>query len=70
MSVNGKSVDITRADVDVVADRFEVPVAAAIVRDVLDAVASWPEFAAAAGVQRVTVDLIGDHISEWSKPLA
>ena len=70
MSVNGKPVDITRADVDEVADRFEVPGAAAIRRDVLDAVASWPEFAAAAGVQRVTVDLIGDHITAWSKPLA
>jgi hypothetical protein len=52
-----------------VADRFQVPGAAAIVRDVLDAVDSWSAFAAEAGVQRVTVDLIGDHITTWSTPL-
>jgi serine/threonine-protein kinase HipA len=69
MSVNGRSTDITRADVDEVADRFQVPGAAAIVRDVLDAVDSWSAFAAEAGVQRVTVDLIGDHITTWSTPL-
>ncbi|HEX4127811.1 MAG TPA: type II toxin-antitoxin system HipA family toxin [Acidimicrobiales bacterium] len=69
MSVNGRSMDITRADVDEVADRFQVPGAAAIVRDVLDAVDSWSEFAVEAGVQKVTVDLIGDHITSWSKPL-
>ena len=69
MSVNGRSTDITRADVDEVADRFQVPGATAIVRDVLDAVDSWSAFAAEAGVQRVTVDLIGDHITTWSTPL-
>ena len=61
--------EITRADVDEVADRFQVPGAAAILRDVLDAVESWSEFAAEAGVQKVTVDLIGDHMTAWSKPL-
>jgi serine/threonine-protein kinase HipA len=70
MSVNGKSVAITRADLDEVADRFQVPGASAIVQDVLAAVQAWPEFAAEAGVPRITVDLIGDHITEWSKPLA
>jgi serine/threonine-protein kinase HipA len=70
MSVNGRSVDITRADLDEVADRFQVPGAPSIIRRVLDAVDSWSAFAAVAGVQNVTVDLIGDHITEWSKPLA
>jgi serine/threonine-protein kinase HipA len=70
MSVNGKSVDVARSDVDEVADRFQVPGSSAIVQDVLQAVDSWSEFASDAGIRETdTVDLIGQHIATWSKPL-
>jgi serine/threonine-protein kinase HipA len=69
MSVNGKSFDITRADIVEVADRFQIPGASAIVHDVLDAVHSWSGFALEAGVPRDTVSSIGTDIAAWSQPL-
>jgi serine/threonine-protein kinase HipA len=69
MAVNGRSTDITRADVDEVADRFEVPSAAGIVERVLDVVAGWPSYAARAQVPPDSVDEVADHIATWSTPL-
>ena len=50
MSVNGKFDDIGRADLIAIGDRFSVPRMPALLVQVADAVASWPEFAAQAGL--------------------
>lgn len=50
MAVDGRTSDITAADVMEVADRFRVPFAAVTVDEVLDAVSTWPEVASTAGV--------------------
>lgn len=50
MSVNGKFDDIGRADLIAIGDRFSVPRMPALLAQVADAVASWPEFAAQAGL--------------------
>ena len=51
MSVNGAFRDISRRDLLTVADRFGIEGAGAALGAVRDAVASWPEFASAAGLQ-------------------
>jgi len=50
MSVNGKFAGAGYKDFIAVAERFDVEGARAIMGDVNDAIGSWPEFAAAAGV--------------------
>jgi serine/threonine-protein kinase HipA len=50
MSVNGRFAGITRDDLLAVADRFQVPRARAVIREVSAAIAKWPEFAERAGV--------------------
>lgn len=50
MSVNGKFDDIGRVDLTTVGDRFSVPAMPALLAQVADAVARWPEFAAMAGL--------------------
>ncbi|NEM89818.1 type II toxin-antitoxin system HipA family toxin [Galbitalea soli] len=50
MAVDGRFRDIGRAELMRVADRFEVPGAAAALREVEAAVARWEEFAGAAGL--------------------
>jgi len=62
MSVNGKFSDISRADLLAVADRFGIGTAPRILKAVAAAVASWPVFAAEAGVsadqvQRIRLEL-------------
>ena len=64
MSVNGAFAGITRADFLAVADRIEVPGARQIIAQVEDAIDSWPEFGAVAGVQR---DLCGQVASALAK---
>lgn len=59
-SVNGKFDGITERDMMDVATRFGVPGARAIIRDVEDAVARWPEFARASDVRP---DLAGEIAS-------
>lgn len=56
MSVNGAFTNITMADLLAVADRHLVPRARAVIAEVAAAVARWPEFAAAAGVDEATAD--------------
>lgn len=50
MSVNGKFAQITEKDLLTLADQFAVPGARAILGQVLDAVAQWPQFASEAGI--------------------
>lgn len=61
MSINGKREDITRDDLLAVADRFRitVPRAQAIIDDVAQAVARWPEFAEQAGIGGKMTQTIG-----------
>lgn len=58
MSVNGKFDDIERADLVAVAERFNVVGVAQIFSEVNDALASWPEFAAQAGVDTEVADVV------------
>jgi len=50
MSVNGKFSQITRDDLLVVADRYQIGGAQRIVTEVRQSIAAWPEFARRAGV--------------------
>ncbi|MHB8318291.1 MAG: type II toxin-antitoxin system HipA family toxin [Acidimicrobiales bacterium] len=69
MSVNGRSSEITRADVTEVGDRFGVPAATYIVEQVLESIDEWPAFAAEAGVPEATADHVALDIKRWSAPL-
>ena len=69
MSVNGHTTGITRADLREVGDRFLVPGASDIVRQVLSAVGEWPTFAAEAEVPRTTSEHVARDIKTWSAPL-
>lgn len=69
MAVNGKRSSISRADVDIVADRFEVPGAKHIVGEVLSAIGAWSRCAKEAGVPESIAHTVADHIDLWSKPL-
>jgi serine/threonine-protein kinase HipA len=69
LSVNGKSTNITRADILEVGDRFGVPGVATIMDEVLSAVAQWPTFTNQAGVPQKIGDQIGLDIELWSSPL-
>lgn len=67
MSVEGRFDDIGRAELLAVADRFQVPERFAVLDRVRDAVASWPRFAAAAGVSPEDADRIrATFPSLWS----
>lgn len=61
MSVNGKFSNITRADLLAVADRFGIGTAAKILRQVDEAVATWPELALQAGVSSQEIKRIHEH---------
>lgn len=61
MSVNGKFTGISRDDLMIVADRFGVGTAAKVLREVSDAVASWPDFADNANVSPSEVTRIRGH---------
>jgi serine/threonine-protein kinase HipA len=50
MSVAGKRDGITRADLELVGDRFAVPGYRDVIDEVLSAIDRWPEFAESAGV--------------------
>jgi serine/threonine-protein kinase HipA len=69
MAVNGHPSSITRRDVMVVSDRFEVPAAVDIVEQVLEAVAGWRMFADEGRVPDVTAAQIEADIETWSSPL-
>lgn len=63
MSVNGKFKDITRSDLLVVADRFGIGTATKLLKQVRDAVAAWPDFAAEAKLNKSELSRIQkDHL--------
>jgi serine/threonine-protein kinase HipA len=62
MSINGKRDDITRQDLLDVAENISLSRPQAIIEDVVQAVESWPEFAATAAVpDKVTQAIAGQH---------
>jgi Uncharacterized protein related to capsule biosynthesis enzymes len=69
MSVNGRFAGIDAADVATVGDRFAVPAAGAIVREVLAAVDSWTEFADVADVSAKARAEVAANITTMSAPL-
>jgi serine/threonine-protein kinase HipA len=69
MAVNGQTQAITKSDLAMVGDRFEVPDATAIVGMVLDAVDSWSECADRAGVGPQAKDEVGADVLGMSGPL-
>lgn len=58
MSVNGSFGEITRDDLLVVADRFQVPHRFDVISEVSDAVAQWAGFADQAGISTADVERI------------
>ena len=58
MSVNGRFSGITRADLVAVAERFGVQASAAIITEINESLASWPQFAAQAGLDAAHADTI------------
>jgi serine/threonine-protein kinase HipA len=69
LAVNGKSTDVSRADVLEVGDRFGVPAMTSIIDQVLDAVGQWPTFGAEAGVPEIISNQLELDIKLWSSPL-
>lgn len=63
MSVNGKFAAISRQDLIDVADRFGVGTAPQVLRQVSEAVASWPDYARQANVRASEVARIKEHHS-------
>jgi serine/threonine-protein kinase HipA len=58
MSVNGKFNDITREDMLVEADRFSVPRAKDVLREVREAVESWPKASNKAGLGKSVIERV------------
>jgi serine/threonine-protein kinase HipA len=58
MGVNGKFTEITRADLLELADRFAIGTAPKVLHAVADAVAAWPEFGTAAGMDATAIERI------------
>ncbi len=63
MSVSGRFEDIARADLERLGDRFEVRGIRAILTEVAEAVARWPEHAAEAGVAAGVVAEVSERLS-------
>ncbi len=59
MTLNGKRDNFTSGDLLAVARRFAIADATAVIQQVAEAVARWPEFAEEAGVDADTTDKIG-----------
>jgi serine/threonine-protein kinase HipA len=69
MAVNGRTTQISRADVREVGDRFGVPGVIDVLDQVLSAVDEWPQYAEAAEVPQSTASKINVDIQSWSAPL-
>jgi serine/threonine-protein kinase HipA len=65
LRVNAKVEDITLDDLYAVGDRQEVPGYKRIVREVIEVVDAWPEFAARAELDATTVDAVAADISRF-----
>lgn len=68
LRVNGKTEGITLDDFYIVGDRHEVPGYKAIVREVIEVVDTWPEFASRAEVDELTADAVAADIRRF-RPL-
>ncbi|QIM16549.1 type II toxin-antitoxin system HipA family toxin [Leucobacter insecticola] len=64
MGVNGKFAQITRADLLGIADRYRVPGASRVLREVAAAVAEFTDFARAAGVSKTRTQQIERRLRE------
>lgn len=64
MSVNGKFEHITEADLLTVADRFLVPGAKSVIREVADAVAQWSRIARSIGMGEARIALVDERLRE------
>ena len=62
MSVNGKFSGITREDLMAVADRSGIGTAPRVMKQVDEAVSSWPDFAAKAGVRAPERKRVSEHL--------
>ena len=69
MAVNGRANGITRSDVMQVGDRFAVPGASDVIKQVLEVVAEWRSFAEEALLPDAAADQIAADIDTWSGPL-
>ena len=69
MAVNGRANGITRSDVMQVGDRFAVPGASDVIKQVLEVVAEWRSFAEEALLPDAAADQIAADIDIWSGPL-
>jgi serine/threonine-protein kinase HipA len=67
MGINGTFDNITRADLLRFADEHGVQAGGAIISDVLDAVASWPEFARHAGLTSSSIDEVSRHFQHLAR---
>jgi serine/threonine-protein kinase HipA len=65
LRVNGKTELITLDDLHAVGDRQEVPGFKKIVREVIEVVDAWPEFAARAELDTMTVEAVAADISRF-----
>lgn len=61
MGVNGKFANISRKDLLAVADRFAIGTAPHVLKEVREAVASWPDFAAQARVSTRETTRVREH---------
>jgi serine/threonine-protein kinase HipA len=64
LRVNGRTEGITLADLHAVGDRHDVPGFKQVVREVVEAVTRWPEFAEESGVDAVTQRAIGVDLEQ------
>ncbi len=62
MSVNGKFAAISRDDLMILADRFGIGTAPQVLREVADAVSSWPDMARQAGVSAREAGRVGQSM--------
>lgn len=62
MSVNGRFEYITARDLLTLADQFAVPGARAVLSEVGDAVARWPEFAEVAGISAARISEVQERL--------
>ena len=69
MAVNGRRSAIDRRDINTVADRFAVPDAARITKQVLAAIGEWSHHAEACGVSGNITREVANDIELWSRPL-
>jgi serine/threonine-protein kinase HipA len=61
MGVDGKFSDITSKDLVRFAEKWDIPYARVSLKKIKEAIASWPEFAQAAGLSKEVANTISEH---------